>query len=408
MRLEEYLKEDTFKETKIKKIRYESFGGIISLEDPPALVYVDRDFMLDLGYRPSRLWEEGPKRYLSAPTEVHFSVTNLCPLRCPHCYMDSGRRGKELDTSTCKEILKILAKKGVFHIAFGGGEAFERKDLFELAAYCRELDMVPNVTTNGYYITKDIAKRCNIFGRINVSLDGLQKEYQEIRGVDGFKIADQAIRNLVEVGNHVGINCVVSSKNFHHLLEIVGYGEERGVESILFLRFKPRGRGKSLYHEMKLTPEQNKELFPVLTELQRKTEIILEVDCSFVPMVCYHRPSTEVLQFWGVEGCPAASLLLGIFPNGEFNACSLSEEIGGDTFQLPQQWKGPNIHLEKFRNWTLKAKPPCNSCSYLEICQGGCHIVAEYVTGDFYHPDPECPRVEADNGKPGDVVELAN
>ncbi|MHA1466258.1 MAG: SPASM domain-containing protein, partial [Candidatus Heimdallarchaeaceae archaeon] len=36
---------------------------------------------------------------------------------------------------------------------------------------------------------------------------------------------------------------------------------------------------------------------------------------------------------------------------------------------------------------------PCSSCRYVKICRGGCHVVSEFVTGEFSNPDPECPIV---------------
>ncbi|MCL4236501.1 MAG: hypothetical protein KJ042_18515, partial [Deltaproteobacteria bacterium] len=49
--------------------RYESFGGIIQLEHPQALLYVDREFMRRLGYAESPLWTDrvSGESLLSAP-----------------------------------------------------------------------------------------------------------------------------------------------------------------------------------------------------------------------------------------------------------------------------------------------------------------------------------------------------
>ena len=40
--------------------RYEKFGGIVHLERPRALVFVDRDRARRLGYRASPLWQDEP------------------------------------------------------------------------------------------------------------------------------------------------------------------------------------------------------------------------------------------------------------------------------------------------------------------------------------------------------------
>lgn len=377
-----------------KKARYEAFGGIVSMDTPPALLYVDKNFMRSLGYKSSVLWER-KQEYLSAPTEVHFALTNKCPLKCQGCYVEAGEKIKgELNTKECKRVLKILAEMGIFYIAFGGGECFERDDFFELAGYCRKLGMIPNTTTNGYYITKKIAKKCKILGRINVSLDGIGQKYKDTRGVDGFKIADQAIKLLVEAGNRVGINCIISRKNFKDLKEIVRYAEKQKVESILFLRFKPIGRGEKYYYEMRLNHEQNKKISPLLRELQKKTRVRFEIDSSIVPMLCYHQPSLKSLQFFAANGCEAGNVLLAISPNGQYKACSFCLDGGGNIFNLlkEKEWNNSN-YLRKFREWVKHAKEPCKSCKYLEYCKGGCHIIAEFLTGDFDSPDPECPFV---------------
>ncbi len=385
-------KEERFRKDNVKT-RYESFGGIVGVIEPPMLAWVDKEFMRELGCRDSPLWRK-KRDYLTAPLEVHFSLTNRCPLKCQHCYTSAGtQKTKELTTNECKAALRVLSKLGVFHIAFGGGECFVRKDIFEIAHYCRGLGMVPNVTTNGYYITKEIARKCRVFGRINVSLDGTEKKYKEIRGVDGFEMADRAVALLTKAGNRVGINSILCSKNFAYIAAIVDYAKNRNLENILFLRFKPVGRGKNLYNEMRLTNEQHKELFPLIKKLQEQNpDILFETDCSFLPMVCFHNPSLKRLRFFAVGGCVAGNILLGTLPDGLFNACSICSETGGSILELSKSWD-ESAHLKKFREWTKTAKEPCKSCKYLECCKGGCHVIAKFVTGDFHNSDPECPFV---------------
>ncbi len=162
------------------KHRLESFGGILALENPPMLVHVDRDFMRGLGYEHSPLWEKPEAGLLSAPLEVHFSVTNACSLRCGHCYMDSGEKDAgEMPAEDFRKAIDLLAEMGVFHIALGGGEALERPDFFELASYVRSCGIVPNLTTNGLLMTRETAAKCSIFGQVNVSVDWTGKSQRK-------------------------------------------------------------------------------------------------------------------------------------------------------------------------------------------------------------------------------------
>ncbi len=180
------------------KHRFENFGGIVAVDDPPFLAFVDRDFMRELGHAESPLWENNDQsiNVLSAPTEVHFAITNACNVGCNHCYMESGENdSQEMDTETLKLGLKKLQSIGVFHVALGGGDALLRPDLFELAEYAREIGLVPNLTLSGNSITEKIAKQLTIFGQVNLSIDGIDKTSSVFRNPKMFDLADKAIKS---------------------------------------------------------------------------------------------------------------------------------------------------------------------------------------------------------------------
>jgi radical SAM protein with 4Fe4S-binding SPASM domain len=376
------------------KARYEPFGGIISVDEPPALAFVDKEYMKSVGYKDSPLWEK-KKDYLSAPTEVHFSITNRCGMHCPGCYVDSGTEAEdELSFPQLKEVIDVLAEKGVFHIAFGGGEPTLHPQLIELAEYCREKGIVPNITTNGVAITEELAKRFSVFGQIHVSLDGLEEYYEKEGSNKKFADIDRGIRLLRKHNEHVGLNVVMNKDNFEIIPEIAKYAEKLHLEGILLLRYKPAGRAKKDYLEKRLTEKQHIEFYELLLRLHKGYRINVCVDCSCVPLFSSHHIFKKALEFFSVNGCDAGNILIGVDPHGRMNACSFSSEDAGSIFMFDENWDA-NASFQKFRNWTKNAKEPCKSCRYLSICKGGCHIVAEFLTGDFTSPDPECPTVVA-------------
>ena len=372
-----------------KKYRYEHFGGIVGIDDPPALVFVDRKYMKHNGFSDSPLWHSG-QRYLSAPTEVHFSITGKCPLHCQHCTADSGESlEQEMTTAEIKEAIDILAEMKVFHIAFGGGELFARPDVIELAEYARAKDIVPNATTNGYYITPELARECKVFGQINVSLDGVNDDYAIVRKSGDFATADRALKALTAAGVTAGINCMVTKVNFDKLETVVNYAQELGLREVLFLRLKPSGRALQIYEDYKLTHEQNKRFFPFLMAMSAKYQPVIQVDCSFVPHICYHKPSKKAMQVLGVEGCEGGNILLGVRPDGWINACSHYREYFQNLFDLPKLWN-EHSHFKQFRERQVQDSA-CRSCGYFKICHGGCPLFSEVIGGDFNMPDPECP-----------------
>lgn len=381
------------------KYRYENFGGIISSEDPPFLAFVDRNFMMNInGGETSELWgKDETIGILSAPTEVHFAVTNKCSVKCGHCYMDSGEALKsELDTSEFKKAIDIISEMQIFHIAMGGGEALERNDLFDLALYAREKGLVPNLTVSGRGIDRKTAKKMKIFGQVNVSVDGIFGNYSVFRNSMNFAEADNALFYLTDEGIPAGINCVLGKKNFDDIEELFIYAKRMGLNEIEFLRLKPSGRSLKTFLKRKTTYDQNIKLIPLLSDLSQRYSVTAKIDCSFVPMLCYHSPPEELLYSMATYGCEAGNVLLGIKSDGSVSGCSFLDPSGISVFDLKDKFTDS---FQKERNVNDGIEEPCSSCAYLNICKGGCHAVSFHISKDYSKPDPFCPIVEEYNLK---------
>ena len=377
------------------KHRFENFGGIVAVNSPPFLAFVDRDFVRELGHAESSLWESDDQtiNILSAPTEVHFSITNACNVGCNHCYMASGESDRhEMDTATLKGALKKLQSIGVFHVALGGGEALLRPDLFELAEYARQIGLMPNLTLSGHCVTEKIAKQLTVFGQVNLSIDGLGKTSTVFRNPKMFELADKALTLLVNAGVKTGINCVMGRNNFEAIPQLFQYAKQKKVNEIEFLRLKPAGRGKDLYKNERTTYNQNIRLIPLLSKYSKKYKIEAKIDCSFIPMLCYHNPPLDFLEKTATYGCEAGNVLIGAKSNGKINGCSFLPPIELSIFDFHDQWY-TSPYFKKLRSWQSRAKEPCKSCSYLNICKGGCHAVALHESGSTDAPDPDCPMV---------------
>jgi len=374
------------------KVRYEPFGGIVPLEKPAALVFVNKAYMKKLGYPGHPIWDQETDR-LSAPTEVHFSFTNQCSAGCEHCYTDSVPSG--LDEFTLEEMkthIDTLADFGVFHVALGGGESLEREDVFEIAEYIKKKGMIPNLTTNGLPVNDEIAEKCKIFGQINVSIDSLVPDPQQPRRSALLEKSLEALKTLINHGNKTGINCVVNRYNFKQIPEIIKFARKKRLADVEFLRFKPTGRAIPIYGKFCCTPEQHRTFWPMILAGSKKHRQDVKIDCSYVPMLCYHSPEKSLMDKFCVKGCDGGNLLASVDWKGRVKACSFSHEFAGTVENLPQEW-GSNENFLKYYNWNDQAPEPCKSCKYLSLCKGGCHVVAEIVNKNFFSPDPGCPIV---------------
>ena len=376
------------------KVRPEWFGGIVALERPRALVFVNRALMRLLGVAHSRAWEGPDPQRLSAPTEVHLVISRQCSAGCKSCYVDATPNGPALSLAQAKLALDRLAKLGVFHVALGGGEALELDHLFEVAAHARALGMVPNLTTAGLNLTPAMAEACRVFGQINVSIDGVGEAYRRARGFNGFKHAERALRLLRGVKREVGINCVVSRSSYDGLGEVVALAKRLRLNEVEFLRFKPAGRGTGTFADEDLTPEQARGIYPLAKRLMLRHRIRIKLDCSFAPMVFWHRPSLAVARFFGVVGCEGGNLLASVMPDGAITGCSFGGPAEGSIFDASQARRAFAEGFSAFRDYRARAPEPCRSCEYLPLCNGGCRVVAK-ARGDWWQPDPGCPRVQA-------------
>ena len=387
------------------RYRFEGFGAIVASEDPPLLAWVDRDFMRSRGLGPDARWTQAdtakaagevPGDQLSAPVEVHLTLTRNCPMSCSHCYTSSG--GEKFEDRPLADIeaeIAAMDSEGVFHVAMGGGEPLLHPDLFRVAESVRARGMVPNLTTTGAGLTLEKARRMRgLFGKVNLSVDSLEPSLRRVFDEDKLSHAQRAAPLLREAGVAFGLNLVVTAKTFDHLEGVVRWAVEAGVEDIELLRFKPAGRGKDDYRRHRLDRSRRLRLFPLVLELMKRHRLPLKLDCSSAPFVACHAPSRERMEAFDVVGCIGGISLAGIDAQGRLSACSFYPADDDPATDLEGFWSGAPS-LAPFRDYVKEAPEPCASCDYLVVCRGGCRAVALHLTGDPAAADPECPAVEA-------------
>jgi len=388
--------------TRPRAVRLEAFGAIVQLERPRALVFVDRDYARGLGHDGGALWsrpgDDGAigARPLRAPLEAHLQLTNRCDAGCRGCYTAATPQGAagEWGLEEWKRAVDALADAGVFHLALGGGESAVLPWLGDLARHARARGLIPNLTTSGLAGLDNLLSVVELFGQINVSIDGVGDAYAATRGFDGFERADRAVSRLRRAKKEIGINVVVTRHNFDRLDELFAYARKRRLNEVELLRFKPAGRGERVYSELRCSDEQHRDFLPTVLKLARRHRVRVRVDCSYTPMIAWHDPGTELLAKLAVYGCTGGDFLIGAKASGVMTACSFAAPPPGKppVDAIGGYWERPEA-FGAFRTWRDAAEP-CRSCPYHELCRGGCRVVSA-AAGDERAPDPECPRVLA-------------
>jgi radical SAM family uncharacterized protein len=160
------------------------------------------------------------------PLFCGHKLTYNCNLRCKMCPFWK-RSSKDLSIEQEKAILRQIYDSGVCGIAFEGGEPLLRDDLVEILAFSRSLPLHTSLVTNGTLLESridEIAQYIN--GAVYVSLDGLEKTHDTIRGVSGcFR---KAVRGIIASRKKVAvtINTTIMAENIHEIEDLVKLANE--------------------------------------------------------------------------------------------------------------------------------------------------------------------------------------
>jgi MoaA/NifB/PqqE/SkfB family radical SAM enzyme len=141
------------------------------------------------------------------------------------------RPSQDLSLEQEKAILKQVYNSGAVGIAFEGGEPLLRNDLVEILAFSRSLPLHTSLITNGTLLESridEIAPYIN--GVVYVSLDGLEKTHDAVRGVAGsFR---KAVRGVSAAREKVPvtINTTIMAENIDEIEDMVGLAKELGTK----------------------------------------------------------------------------------------------------------------------------------------------------------------------------------
>jgi radical SAM family uncharacterized protein len=163
---------------------------------------------------------------VKVPLFCGHKLTYNCNLRCKMCpFWKKHSQDSNLEQE--KTILKKIYDSGACGIAFEGGEPLLRNDLLEILAFSRSLPLHTSLITNGTLLESRIDEISPyINGVIYVSLDGLEKTNDAIRGVSGcFK---KAIRGITAAVRKVPvtINTTIMAENLNEIEDMVKLAKE--------------------------------------------------------------------------------------------------------------------------------------------------------------------------------------
>jgi radical SAM protein with 4Fe4S-binding SPASM domain len=183
------------------------------------------------------------------PSTIMIELTNHCNLACTTCpreyaygkEMDQGKIGVDQARKIIDELWPYLDSIGLT----GMGETFLYKEIGEIVDYIKSKNkgIIISVSTNANLpgFMDRVAPLIGKIDTIQISIDGLDKVYENIRRKASFKSLDENLRWLAEKSRGTAttlmLNMVVTKENFHHMSLLVGYAEEVGIDYLDFTLF---------------------------------------------------------------------------------------------------------------------------------------------------------------------------
>ncbi|MGW0911395.1 radical SAM/SPASM domain-containing protein [Streptomyces sp. NPDC002784] len=200
--------------------------------------------------------------HLSAPAIAFVETTNLCNLRCKHCYADSAlKRPDEMSTPRIKALLDEFAELGVLQVFLTGGEIFSHRDAVEIIRYARTKPFSTQIFTNGLLITEERLAAIPPGQSFFISFDTADPE-RTVRGRMDFPKLQNAFEMMRRHGHVFRTAISVHRNNIQDAEEIFEWCAERGYPRPQWLETHPVGRAL-LHPDMLLRPEDVDEVFEV-------------------------------------------------------------------------------------------------------------------------------------------------
>ncbi len=354
----------------------------------------------------SSVIEDKKERSLDGSIAI-WNFTNRCNLSCLHCYSKSGLDALDtLKTEDIKKTILQMKEMGVKFIIFSGGEPLARKDIFEIADFCKDNGIITYLSSNGLYFTKNNVKRITeTFNYVGVSIDGDEETHDYFRGLKGaFVETLKAVKLANETGAKVGIRFTMTKDTIGSLKFIFELAEKENIPKIYISHLVYSGRGFDNL-KMDLTKEQRREAVEFILdkafeyyESGRDIEIVtgnMEMDAIvFLNRFAQKYPDKkeqmlERLRKWG--GNSAGRKLLNINSEGDVRPDPFFPFTVGNILQedFRDIWKGGEL-LDRLRKHPRKLSGICSTCGYIDICNGGSRSRAYAITGDLWSEDPSC------------------
>lgn len=335
---------------------------------------------------------------LKVPTVVNLEITELCNVKCKHCYnpwRDESMGVFSLDLIKIKKIINQISDLKIFHVVLSGGEPLSNYEILKKSMeLLNEKNISFSCNTNLILMSDEKAKELSDLGLEHCltsipSIDAVEND--EIMQSKGSldKIID-GIKNCIKNNIRVSANMVVTKSNKHRVFETGKMMAELGCSKFFVTRAVPpvyseiSKDNKNKDNELVLTKDEVKQSLE--DAIKVKNEYGISIGSLISYPLCFLGDLEKFSDFVG-RGCPSQrGHVININSNGTIHTCVHEEESYGNVFQEGIE-KIYQKKMIKWRNGSMHYSG-CKNCEYLDVCQSGCQMTANAVNGEPASKDP--------------------
>ena len=346
---------------------------------------------------------ERPKPQEIRLHELDLYVTMKCNLTCDFCSVSANEYGfdEELSLERLNEIITEATQLGLKELHISGGEPSLRKDLEDIIAHAKSLDLHTRIITNGFKLPRQRIEKLRDVGLddIMISIDGFRETHNKFRGNRySFDRAIEVVKNSVDVGFNTRVSTVVYQENIEEIAPFLAWIDRYGIDIYSAFLGSPLGRGREFRLDSIISAAEWRAFCRSINETidayDIQADVVLEQGFQYADGIKVDR---SVLNGRGT-GC--ATLLesydfLILRSDGNIFQCVFFVKEGRSIGSVAEA--GLRDVLVKAREEAIyekftKPRDACVSCSQQEECGTGCPGYAYLYTGDWLKTDPRCDK----------------
>jgi radical SAM protein with 4Fe4S-binding SPASM domain len=307
--------------------------------------------------------------------DLEISYGGHCAGNCAFCYKENGG-DQPVKNMTLAEFQTILGKMPptLGQIAFGIMNISTNPDFFPMMEYAKANGVAPNYTCHGFDVTEEVAKRtAQLCGAVAVSVYDPEKSFN-------------AIKMFTDAGmKQVNIHFMLAEETFDRAFWLIDQARTdtrlSGLNAIVFLAYKPKGRNAGHFHTIKDSAKYAKLLDYAKADPEKGLKNVnWGCDSCSAPAIlktleAYDPERLKSLQMV-IEPCEATCFSSYINADGEFFPCSFTEgqpkwEEGLNVLEcgefIGDIWNHPRV-LE-FRDALRGTTRGCATCPSQSLCR---------------------------------------